>query len=143
MSNPTIVSELRMIAKAHDGILNPSDVVDSARPIESPLHSRFEWDDSEAAQRYRLWQARQLIAITVDYVGGESGILSRVFVSLTSDRQEQGGYRAVDVVMSTKKGREAMLEDAVKDMEVFKRKYVELKELSEVFAAMRKVRVPA
>src|SRR4029434_7353041 len=43
------------------GHLHPATVVDDARDPTSPLHDFFEWDDSTAAQQYRLGQARQLI----------------------------------------------------------------------------------
>jgi len=36
-------------------------VVREARPIDSLLHSRFEWDDVRAGEKYREAQARQLI----------------------------------------------------------------------------------
>jgi hypothetical protein len=142
MTDQKVVAELRRIAAEHDGLLNPSDVVQAARPKASPLHGKFEWDDSEAAERYRLWQARQLISVTVEYIGGqENGMLSRVFVSLTSDRKEDGGYRTIDAVLSKRSDREQLLQDALDDMETFKNRYREIKELTEVFAAMRKVRV--
>lgn len=40
--------------------LTPSEIVAAATPDDSPLHRFFEWDDSDAAQQYRLWQARHL-----------------------------------------------------------------------------------
>ena len=43
------------------GILTPEIVVDAARPATSPIHDRFEWDDLEAAERFRLRQAQQLL----------------------------------------------------------------------------------
>ena len=45
-----------------DNALHAEDVVAAARDPLSPLHSKFQWDDSKAAHRYRLWQARQIIA---------------------------------------------------------------------------------
>lgn len=36
-------------------------VVDAARPEDSPIHDQFEWDDSEAAEQYRIAQARRLV----------------------------------------------------------------------------------
>lgn len=141
MSNPVIVSELRRIAEQNDGQLRPVDVVEAAKPLDSPLHSRFEWDDSEAAQRYRLWQARQLIAVTVEYIGsGKEAILSRVFVSLTSDRRDSTGYRTTVSVMSDNERREQLLADALKEMETFQKKYAEVQQLATVFAEMRKVK---
>ncbi len=140
MSNPVIVQELKRIAQQHGGELKPADVVQAARPIDSPLHSRFEWDDTAAAESYRLWQARQLIRVVVEYVGsGKEAILSKVFVSLTSDRMNDGGgYRDIVSVMQDPQHRSQLLEDAREDMERFAKKYSELKELSDVFTAMKK-----
>jgi len=43
------------------GKLLPADVVEAARDPMSPLHGQFEWDDSAAAEAYRLQQAGDLI----------------------------------------------------------------------------------
>jgi hypothetical protein len=43
------------------GRLVAEDVVDDATPEDHPLHSFFEWDDTEAGRKYRIWQAGQLI----------------------------------------------------------------------------------
>lgn len=43
------------------GKLTRRDVVDAARPPESPLHKHFEWDDTKAAEQWRLDQAGKLI----------------------------------------------------------------------------------
>ncbi len=101
MKNPEIIAELKRIAVEHDGILNPKDVVRAARAKSSPLHSQFEWSDAKAGHEYRLWQARQLIRVTVEYIGsGEDVITAHVFVSLTSDRKPDGGYRSIASVMT-------------------------------------------
>lgn len=52
--------ELQGVYDAY-GRLTPKLVLNEARAPESPLHSRFEWDDSEAAEKYRLAQAHELI----------------------------------------------------------------------------------
>lgn len=44
-----------------NGNLDPSDVVTEARDPASPLHNFFEWDDDQAAQQWRIGQARLLI----------------------------------------------------------------------------------
>lgn len=141
MKNPEIVCELKRIAAEHDGELRPSDVVEAARPESSPLHFRFEWNDSIAAESYRLWQARELIAVTVEYIGsGKEAVLSRVFVSLTSDREKDGGgYRSVESVMQDPDLRHQLLSDALAEMKRFQSKYKELRELASVFAEMQKI----
>jgi hypothetical protein len=43
------------------GRLTPELVLDDARDPDSPLHDRFEWDDTLAAEKYRRGQAADLI----------------------------------------------------------------------------------
>lgn len=60
MATPEIVDRLRSL-EHENGRLLPADVVEDARDPDSPLHSHFEWDDSEAATKYRLQQAGAII----------------------------------------------------------------------------------
>jgi hypothetical protein len=53
--------ELETIRLGHEGKLRPPDVVEAARPKEAILHPLFEWDNSLAAEQYRLHQARNVI----------------------------------------------------------------------------------
>ena len=130
-----IKRELDRIAKAGGGVLQPAAVVEAARPKNSPLHSRFEWDDGAAADQYRLWQARKLIAITVCVIG-KSQEEERVWISLKLDQTEAGGYRSMVSVLTAPELREELLKDALEDMEIFRVKYRHLKELADVFAAV-------
>ena len=50
-------------ALEEDGRLSPEIVVKAATNPKSPLHKYFEWDDSKAAESYRIQQARQIIKI--------------------------------------------------------------------------------
>lgn len=52
--------QLRSIYDAH-GELTPRAVVNEARVDGHPLHSRFEWDDAVAGERFRESQAADLI----------------------------------------------------------------------------------
>lgn len=54
-----IKEELQSLAK--DGYLEPEQVVEAARNPNSSMHNQFVWDDTEAAQAYRVQQARALI----------------------------------------------------------------------------------
>lgn len=55
-------TELHKIYREHNR-LTPRLVLETARNPEHPLHSRFEWNDGVAAEKYRLDQARTLIAV--------------------------------------------------------------------------------
>ena len=47
--------------RRRDHTLQPRAVLDESRPEAAPLHPVFEWNDAEAAERYRLHQAKDLI----------------------------------------------------------------------------------
>ena len=133
-----VIAALAEIAEQNDGVLQVDAVIEAARPASSPLHNKFTWDDTEAAHKWRQEQARALIRVTVHYLPQVKDNV-RVFVSLTSDQQaDGGGYRRLVSVMSNKDQREQLLEDAHADMERFRQKYRHLSELAEVIAAMTK-----
>lgn len=133
-----VIAALAEIAEQNDGVLQVDAVIAAARPNDSPLHSKFTWDNTEAAHKWRQEQARALIRVTVKYLPQINDCV-RVFVSLTTDQQaEGGGYRHLVSVMSNKEQREQLLEDAHADMERFRQKYRHLSELAEVIEAMTK-----
>lgn len=145
MTDPIIIAELERIAAVHGGLLRPADVVKAARNPRSPLHAHFEWDDSAAAQQYRLWQARQLIRVSVQQIAlpqsGKAAV--RVFVSLKQDRAaDGGGYRMIDTVLRRVDLREQLLRDALEELRVFEEKYAHLQELAGVHRAIARVLSP-
>lgn len=65
LSSPTVTAEqtyteLERIRAKHDEKLNPRDIVDESRAATAVLHPFFQWDDEQAAEEYRVWQARRL-----------------------------------------------------------------------------------
>ena len=143
MASPLeIRQELERLARLHGGVLTPEAVVKAARPKSSVLHSRFEWDDSDAAEKYRLWQARQLMRVVVQYeaVGTREPVEVRVMTSLSTDRSgDTRGYRVTTAVLEDPAHRAQLLADAKEEMRKFQAKYQQLTELAEVFIAMENV----
>lgn len=135
--NPKVAAALKELAHENDGMLMPDQVVEAARPAKSPLHRYFEWDNTKAAEAYRIEQARLLMRVAVEVieVNGEKRDV-RVMVSLKGDQRDEGGYRIMSVVMTSKDLRAQLIEDALADMEVFRAKYKELRELGVVFDAI-------
>lgn len=130
-----VAQELLKIAK--NGKLRPVDVVTASKPVAAPLHDKFEWNNAKAGHEYRLWQARQLITVNIEYLPSSDDSY-QVFVSLSSDRKEQGGgYRPLTTVLADKDMRAQLLADACAEMERFQQKYAMLKELAGVFDAMK------
>jgi hypothetical protein len=80
-----------------EGRLTPKAVVRAAANPESPLHPLFEWDDSKAADRHRLDQARTLIrSVQVEYRTTTQTVTSVAYVHDPSMGARQQGYRSVE-----------------------------------------------
>lgn len=138
MASEEIKAELAKLAEKAGGRLMPEAVVEFARNPSTALHSQFDWDDSEAASKWRLEQARGIIRVQVEVK--ESGKQSvPVYVHLRSDREEDGGYRRLVDVLSDNDLREQLLTQAKQDMRTFKKKYEILEELAHVREAMEEV----
>lgn len=133
------LQELELIAKKNGGILRPQDVIDYARDEGTALHNHFDWNDTSAAEKWRMEQARQIIRISVTMIdNGNEKAEIRAFVSLKPDRYngEGGGYRPMVTVLSREDMREQMLADALEELESFREKYDMLTELSSVMGAI-------
>lgn len=131
--------ELERIREADpEKLLKPEAVVEAARDEASPLHAHMEWDDTAAAHAHRLAQARALIRVVVTVFPGFQAPV-RAYVSLPSERGEQGGYRRTDHVLAEQALRRELLAAARRELAAFQRKYSQLEELAQLFAEANKV----
>jgi hypothetical protein len=140
MAKVEIAQALHRIQAANGGLLRAADVVEEASHPDSPLHEYFTWDDDAAAYQWRLQQARQLIRVAVQVLPYEEPqFLVRAFVSLTPDRQlEGGGYRAAVKVMASPTDRQQLLADALAELNRLKVKYHQLTELDSIFRGIER-----
>jgi len=80
------------------GELTPGIVIEEARAPDHPWHDEFEWRDDVAGERYRLNQARRLIArVRVTVIQGRSRVASIAYVH-DPDAKHRQGYVAVSAV---------------------------------------------
>jgi hypothetical protein len=116
------------------GRIQAMDVVEDARPADSPLHPAFCWEDSVAAERWREEQARALIrSIVVVSVEERIEKPTRAIVHVTVD--DDGSYRSIVDVMREPDARASLLAQAMDDLRSWRAKYAMLRELAGVFAA--------
>jgi hypothetical protein len=124
---------LELLRAKFKGELTPQDVLADAKHDNSPLHSFFEWDDSEAAEQYRLQQARGLIrSVVAVYVSDDKpDVRQRAYVHIAEPGAPH--YREVGCAMSQTKTREMVLQTAWRELQVWKSRYKDLKEFSDLF----------
>jgi hypothetical protein len=144
---PTAAEEIRRIAEKHGGRLTPKLVVTAAKRKSSPLHSLFDWDDTEAAKKWRLEQASCLIRrIKVTYHKSDDvSVRVRAFVNVDDDakgRDEDtkkpaaGIYVPFETALAVESYREQLMQQCKRDVETFRRKYAALSEVAAIIDAM-------
>jgi hypothetical protein len=57
----TVAARIEQLKTAHGGAVTPHRVLEDATDAASPLHNCFTWDDTEAARKHRLNEARRLV----------------------------------------------------------------------------------
>lgn len=135
VSADVVGEEFERIEKAN-GELTKENVLDSARDEDSPLHSFFEWNDSIAAEKYRLRQAQNLIHMVITV--HDNGTETRSYVN-TNAGHEKSRYINFKDAMANDEYREAVLANAKNEAKTFRNKYATLKELAAVFAEIDKL----
>lgn len=133
---------LAAITVANDGSLTPAAVVDDARPPDSPLHPAFTWDDKVAAEKYRHVEARQLIRSVRVLETGEDGKVKPILQYVSVSASEEGrSYMTTARVFTDEELQERALQDALKALEGWRRRYEHLNELAPIFAAIERARM--
>lgn len=136
----TQLEALKEIAKRDGGLLRPQAVVDAARSVSSPLHGAFCWNNTEAAQKYRLLQAQQLIRsfrVTVEDNGAKYE--TPVFVGVSTDRTGEkceNPYRLAEDVAKSADLQAVAEADALEQLRAVKARYDHLKRLGDIWAAI-------
>ena len=124
------------------GEIKPEYLVEKARDESNLLHGCFEWNDTAAAEKYRVVQAKTLIRtlVKVEQIGDKE-ITTRAVVSVTFSDAEPRSYYMADIVMKDEYARDRLLKDAYRDCQYFKDKYSTLIELQSVFEAIDNLKI--
>lgn len=114
------------------GGLTAKRLLDASRPADAPLHNEFEWNDSEAAEKYREQQARHIINSLTIVV--EEQPITRAFVNI---RAAGPSYESIGIVVQQQDKYAALLAQCKKELQAFFKKYNSVKELAPVADAAK------
>jgi hypothetical protein len=117
-------SELLRIREEH-GKLTAAAVLDDARQPDSPLHVAFLWDDGEAAEQYRLLQARTLIRSVKIPFRRSSGDVGHVrqFYSINRPEIAERTYEPVEDITADPLATKILLRNMERDWQALKARY--------------------
>ena len=146
--NTVVATELGKIYE-REGTLTPTTVLEEAREETHPLHSFFTWDNTAAAESYRLIQAQYLIrSVKITIVEETKKITFRKYVNIRTEDEDSDSYspwgkfsKFVDVkdAVADDDMHKVLFESALSELRSFRRKYSALKELAVVFTEVDKI----
>lgn len=113
-----------------------AQILDKARDEQTELHKCFDWNDAEAAEKWRLQQARHIVC---NLVIKEKSDTPRPEVRVFFKTDTDSGYKPTVLIMQDKDEYRKLLDLALAELNSFKVKYKTLVELDGVFDAIDKV----
>lgn len=128
-------SELLRIREER-GKLTAAAVLADARDPESPLHDRFTWADDEAAEHWRLHEARTLIRLVKIVYRAPSGEARKVREFHSIDRPELGerSYEPVDTILADPLQTKILMRQMEREWRSLKDRYERFAEFRELVA---------
>lgn len=116
--------------------VKPEQVLDKAKDSNSELHKCFDWNDTSAAEKYRLIQARDVIRhlIVVKHDDEDEREPVQFRVMLKNERTQESGYKQTIVMVKDDDEYKKLLNQAYAELHSFKQKYSCLSELADILA---------
>jgi len=123
----TVEDALKAIFDQH-GAVTPSLVVEAAKAKDSPLHECFIWDDAQAAQEYRLIQARRVIRrYRIVYEGEPVRMVHVPRLTVEDDPSREGCYMPITMVVRQQSLFQRALDEALQKLTAAERAVADLR----------------
>lgn len=107
--------------------LTPKNLLEANRGEEAPLHNEFEWDDTIAAESYRVHQAGQLIrmlCIAPEVTTEDSTPIRAYFTTSVSK-----SYEHIETIIQNADKYADLKKQAFAELSAFRKKYSMLADL--------------
>lgn len=113
-----------------NGAITRESVLEKARDHNSELHKCFEWDDTVAAEKYRLVQAGEVLRFIV--YEEETKPTDRPEIRVFQITEKSEGYKPTKIIVKQEDEYQKLLANAWAELRAFKAKYACLEELREI-----------
>lgn len=117
----------------------PHQIVDAARNKSSFFHQFFEWDDTKAADAYRVQQARALIAsvrIIVSDDDPDAMPRARAFYSVSQHRVR--GYHDVEAIRGSSDLQRRLLDQVDRELQQIVDRHLAVRSIAPIIAEARR-----
>ena len=116
----------------------PQDIVELAKDKKTELHKCFDWNNKEAAEKWRVHQARlincNLVVVRVDEETKEK----TTYRVIEHDRETKR-YKPILMTVRNEDEYSKLLKTALDELESFKRRYEKIVELESVIDEIENV----
>lgn len=129
--------------EAREGAVTPHTLLAASRPVDAPLHGLFEWDDTKAAERWRLNQAQEIISsLRIVVREGEPDVPAMAYVEVAAggDRHRKA-FVPMTAVVDDRERRVQFLMGELRNLEGILRRTEAFGEMEPLREAVRLVRI--
>lgn len=106
----------------------PAQILEKGRSEETELHKCFEWNDSIAAEKYRLSQARKICEVLVIQRLPDAP-KEAPEIRIFHKTESTGGYKPINRIVQNDDEYQKLLQRAFAEFHALKIKYQNLQEL--------------
>jgi hypothetical protein len=133
------------LAEQSNGQLKPEDVVAAAKPITSPIHDFFDWNDETAAVKWRVQQARYYLSTLEVMVKTDGSTMSQkawfsVNTKMKAGKGTKRAYVVIDRALTESDLRVQVIQDALRELVYWEQKYKDYVEFRNVFSAIEQTK---
>lgn len=119
-----------------NGKITPRDLVIAAKPKKSPIHKFFDWNDSSAAEKWRIHQARMIIGNLVVEIEEDQDVKAFFNYTVDENEEKERSYYSFDAAKANENIWNSVIESSLKELEHWQAKYKLYKELKSVYLAI-------
>jgi hypothetical protein len=125
--------------------LTAENIIEVAKNNKSSLHDLFDWDDTEAARKWRLQQARVFInEIQVIIEGNTSPAFEMITTIIEQDKdgnvESERFYKPKLEILSNEQMRRQIIQRALRMQEYWSQQYFSYSELKPIIVSVEKVK---
>lgn len=129
-------AEIERLREAHGGLVTGPIVLAAARKKQNVLHGWFEWDDTKAAEKFRLDQAARLIRVLVRVPDDNENFQPvRAFVTVGEpDEYRPKTYTSIAEAMNNPELAAQVMDRAKRDLSLWRQRYADLSAFAKLHA---------